>query len=329
MVSAPNLESIASSGGGRLAPPPDFRYVGLSPTGPRAWASHVAGAVGAAATVGAALAYGCPSRELLVTALAATSATVALRRLRVRRSRAERKAARGVSMAIVPWGILVDAEDRQRVLRWAAVRKVDVDTVFGSDAGDSSALWSVVTVETHGESLTGRAPGAVPLERLTVHVEAYADEAAHVAALDLGGEQAGEGPLEPQFEPLLGAARAYLQGAPASSRLSLPPGGYRASALAAANDETVGELRGVLRDRVPRPVDPRAFAAVLAAELHATPLAPDLVELVQCPHPFIAAVAKVAATKLGVARARVGALDEVAPFLMDRDLAAMGAWSAA
>jgi len=109
--------------------------------------------------------------------------------------------------------------------------------------------------------------------------------------------------------------------------LGLPSGGYRQAASCAASEHTVAILRGILRDKTPHRVDPRAFAAVVAAELHATALAEDLVALVQSPHPVIAAVAKVAARKLGVATARVGALDEVAPFLAEQDVAALRGWA--
>jgi hypothetical protein len=311
---------------GLLAPLPDFRYVGLEP-GPRVRAAYVAGLLGAGATAGAAMAFGCPSRGLLLTAATAAVTTYALRRVGGG-PRIERPSGAGaVPMAIVPWGVLIVNEESHRVLRWPAVERVDVDVIYGREGGTSSSLWSVVTVETAGERFMGRAPGAVPLDCLSVHVAAYAEEAAHVAALDLSGDEASEGPMEPEFEPLLAAAREYIVGAPASSRLDLPPGGYRQATARAASERTVAELRGVLRDRRSKRVDPRPFAAVIAAELHAAALAPELVELVQCPHPFIAAVAKAAARKLGVSNARVGALEEVAPFLPDRDVTALEDWA--
>ena len=82
----------------------------------------------------------------------------------------------------------------------------------------------------------------------------------------------------------------------------------------------------MLRDRSTKSADPRAFAAVVAAELRAVELATELVTLTQCPHPVVAAVAKQAARKLGVARARTGTLDEIAPFLHDGDRAQLDAW---
>ena len=85
-------------------------------------------------------------------------------------------------------------------------------------------------------------------------------------------------------------------------------------------------LRRILRDRTPKAADPRAFAAVVAAELHARELVPELVALTQCPHPLVAAVARQAARKLGAACAQTGTLDEVAPFLFEADRARLDAW---
>jgi len=165
----------------------------------------------------------------------------------------------------------------------------------------------------------------VPLERLVVHMEAYARESAHVIALDLDGEIAGEGPCEPELEPVIDAVRAFLHGPPASNRLGLPVAGYRDASPHAPSATCVATLRAILRDRTARSVDPRAFAAVLAAELDAKELVGDLVALVQCPHPLIAAVAKAAAQRLGGGGA-TGGLDEVAPFLRTEDLVALEAW---
>jgi hypothetical protein len=231
-----------------------------------------------------------------------------------------------VAMAIVPWGILVQPDQAPRVLRWAAVKNVQVDVIYGSDEGTPSTLWSVVTIETDHERLAGRAPGAVAIERLIAHVDAYAEEQAQAVALDLEGHRAAEGPFEPVFEPLLSAAReAIAASGPGSTRLGLPAWGYRGG-VDAATPETIAVLRSLLADRAPRSPDPRALAAVLAAELGVKALAPDLVALVQSPHPVVAAVAKGAAQKLGVEPARVGAITEVAPFLHDLDVDTLGLW---
>jgi hypothetical protein len=308
-----------------LAPPPDFRYVGLE-AGPRVQLGLVAGLAGVAATSFATAAFG--MRGMLIAAAGALATSIALRGAGLRNGRLGGWLMHGVPMAIVPWGILVEPAERARVLRWAGVARVDAQTIYGKDTGTPTSRWSVVTVETPREKLSGRAPGAVPIERLLVHHEAYARESSHVMALDLNGEIAGEGPTEPEFSQVLAAARAWLVGAPASQRLGLPAGGYRSAAAAHASPEAVAELRAVLRDRTAKRIDPRAFAAVLAAELGAKDLAEDLVKLEQCPHPLIAAVAKTAARKLGT-DSPTGDLEEVAPFLMAQDVEALEAWAAA
>ena len=93
-----------------------------------------------------------------------------------------------------------------------------------------------------------------------------------------------------------------------------------------ATDKALAVLSSVLRSREPRDADPRAFAAAVAAELHATELLPDLLSLVQCPHPLVAAIAKKGALKLGASNQRVGGLDEVRPFLRDDDATQILAW---
>jgi hypothetical protein len=82
----------------------------------------------------------------------------------------------------------------------------------------------------------------------------------------------------------------------------------------------------VLADRTPKPADPRAFAAVIAAELGARELTPELLALTQCPHPIVAAVARGAARKLGVSRTKTGTLDELGPFLWEGDRPCLEAW---
>ncbi|HEY2510692.1 MAG TPA: hypothetical protein VGI39_07545 [Polyangiaceae bacterium] len=330
-----------------LAPSPDFRYVGLDPgprLGVRGWASLVA----TGTTFGAGMLHEMGPKGALLTVLGASAAALVLHRargpsvygrVRTALSRGARRRARGsgrgiakgaaVAMAIVPWGILVQPDMAPRVLRWAAVRRVSVETIYGRDGGTPMTLWSVVTIETEHERFAGRTPGAVAIERLIAHVDAYAEEQAQEVALDIDGQIAAEGPMEPVIEPLLSAARAsVLGGGQASTRLGLPANGYRGTAEPAshASEETIALLHDVLADRAPRSPDPRPFAAVLAAELGVLRLSDALLELVQSPHPVVAAVAKVAARKLGTMATKVGAVAEVAPFLHERDVEALAAW---
>jgi hypothetical protein len=323
MVEAEPREEASARG---LAPAPDFRYVGLDP-GPRSriglWTSATVGV----ATFGAGLLHGISVRGVLLTAIGALAGALAFRRLGGPHL-AKKWGGQPMAMAIVPWGVILEPGDDRRVLRWPAVTRVHVEMIHGRDAGTPTTLWSVVTVETQGnEKFVGRARGAVSLDRLMAHLDTYAEEQGHLVGLDLDGQRAGEGPVEPDCEPLLGAVREWLDSADASGRLDLPPSGYRGTSARATSVRAVDVLREVLRDRGEKKVDPRAFAAACAAELHASELADDLVPLVQSPHPLIAAVARVAAKKLGVATARSGALEEVAPFLIEQDVETLLRWA--
>src|SRR5512140_177884 len=108
-----------------LAPAPDFRYVGLEP-GPRSrvglWASATLGV----ATLGAGLLHGVTARGVVLTAIAAVAGGLALRRVGGPHL-SRRWNARAVPMAIVPWGVLVEPDDEPRVLRWAAIEKVQLE----------------------------------------------------------------------------------------------------------------------------------------------------------------------------------------------------------
>jgi hypothetical protein len=306
-----------------LAPPPDFRYIGLS-AGSGRRAGVWAGLLGVGA-VGLGLCPGVEVSRFLAMAGATVLAAVAVRRVRNLRTAARESTP--PSLAIVPWGVLVESEDRSSALHWAAIDRVETDTFYGRDLGTPTTRYSLVTIETAHERLVGRVPGAVSLERLVVHLPAYAEEASHVVALDLDGEQRGEGPSEPACEPLLSSARAYVASGLGTGRLDLPARSYRENGgYPPPEHQAVEVLRAILVDRTARDVDPRPFAAVVAAEIGAAVLAPELVELVQSPHPIVAAVAKVAASKLGVPIARVGALEEVEPFLLRRDAEALAAW---
>jgi len=298
-----------------LAAAPDFRWVGLVPgqdLGPRVAASLFLAGGG----VGAGL-----LRELgLIHAavgafLAATGLALVWRRVSAPIRRASTKR---VPFAIVPWGVLVE-EESPRVLRWAAVRSLHVHTMYGRDAAaTTSTLFSYVTLRTEHELFAGRTSGAAPLDRLLVHLEAYASEQNHPVALDLDGETASADPLEPEFERVLSAALEMLLNAPSSHRLGLETS-YRTSGLRAASDTTIDSIRAILRDRREHALDRRPLASVVAAEL---------VALVQSPHPMVAAVAKAAALRLGAPHARVGGVDEVAPFLPQEDVDALRAWIA-
>jgi len=312
---------VAETAERTLAAPPDFRYVGLVPAqelGPRVAASLFLAGGG----VGAGL-----LRELgllhaaLGALVAATGVALVWRRVT---APMRRVGLANVPFAIVPWGVLVDHAETPRVLRWAAIRSLHVHTAYGRDAATPSTLWSFVTLETDRELFAGRTAGAAPLERLLVHLEAYAREQSRRVALDFEETASTSGPLDPEFDRLLGAARTAFASPSRSQRIGIETS-YRATARGAGRD-TIAFLRGVLADRRETALERRPLAAVIAGELGLVELVPDLVRLVQSPHPMVAATAKAAALRLGASRARVGHVDEVAPFLAPEDVEALHAW---
>lgn len=311
------------SGSGDLAPVPDFRYVGLEPV-ENAEASLATVAFGVGACTAFAVAGADARHAFLAGALSSAVAALAVRGAAAARARVRMAGAR---MAVVPWGVLVERDETPRILRWAAVKRIDVLPPLGK--GLFARPTSRVIVETAHDRFEGEAMGSAPLERLVVHLEAYTLEQAVPIALGFADDERPAlalDPDEPFFEPLLSAARAFLRSGGGSTLLGLPPAGYRRASFAAATPSAVELLRAVLARRRRGASDGRAFAAVLAAEIGAHALRPELVALTQSPHPFVAAVAKQAARKLGVSRARTGTLDEVAPFLWEADRGRLDAW---
>jgi hypothetical protein len=237
--------------------------------------------------------------------------------------------ARQTAMAIVPWGIIVDPDDEPRVLRWPGVRRVSVHVKHAMRGGTPVAVDSVVAVDTGRELLAGRALGAVGLERLTVHLRAYAEEAARPVALDLEGtEEAGDGATEPVFAQVLARAGDLCSTGHGAAQLRLPHGGYRAMAARVASPDTLALLRSILEAGPGRGADVRPLASVIAVLVGARDLVPQLLHLVSAPHPIVAAVARAAALHLGAPQSRAGAIDEVAAFLFDEDRERLDRWVA-
>lgn len=232
-------------------------------------------------------------------------------------------------MAIVPWGVIVrpDADD-ERVLPWSGVRRILVEHFHTKDvAGAPATVESYVTVETPRERLAGRAPGHVSLERLIAFLHAYQDESARPVAVDLDGNPLVGDPLDRQgiTTRLLEAVPSYLASSEGRGSLSLEPMSYRDDDSRAPSLGAVRVLRDILRG-TPERADARPLAALLSAEIRAESLLPDLLRLVTSVHPVVAACAKAAALRLGAEPTRVGALEEVAPFLSEEDLSALSAW---
>jgi len=228
--------------------------------------------------------------------------------------------AREVSMAIVPWGVVIDPGAEARILRWSAVRKVDVEVKHTLRGGTPAIVSSVVTVQTEHEVLAGHAVGAVGLESLTVNLDAYADEAARPLATDLDGtEELDEDGIAPVVGLLLRHAQELCSTSQGAARLFLPAGDYRRASLRAPGPETVAVLGRALVGDVPGSADPRPIAALCAAVLGADAVTSRLLRLSNAPHPVVAAVARAVALRLGVAPAKVGSLEELDEFLYEED----------
>jgi hypothetical protein len=304
-----------------FAPAPDFRYVGLEPImAPRLGVAATALGLGAAVTL--ATSSISAGHAVLAGALASSLTAFALRG-----ARTGAVTSGSARMAIVPWGVLVEVDDTPRILRWAAIRKVEIQPSRARRLVVGAAVSSRVAITTEHDRFVGAAAGAVTLEQLVEHVEAYATEQGAPIALELdGGGPACAEVIEPSCEMLLAAARDWLSTAAATAELGLEPAGYRRASALAPTACAVDVLRETLRDRTLREADRRAFAAVVAAELGARALVPDLIALAQCPHVLVAAVARQAARKLGASRAQTGTLDELAPFLFEADREQLEVW---
>lgn len=312
----------------RYAPPPDFRYVWLVPGPSFPALSLVAGTVGIS-SLGLAfgpgeIAWSATSGSLPVglAALGGAVFVVGLCR-RILRPRAP-FGSREVTMAIVPWGIVVEPGAEPRILRWPAIREIDVNVKHTLRGGTPAVVASVVTIRTEREVLSGQAPGGVGLESLTVNLKAYADEASRPPSADLEGREALDAPgSEGEFSPLVGHllrhARDYCSTSRGASELVLPSGGYRRASVRMPGPETRGVLTRALSAEVSGEADPRPLASLVAALIGAEDVVPDLLKISNSPSPLVAAVARASALRLGAAPAKVGPIDELKDFLFEED----------
>jgi hypothetical protein len=237
-------------------------------------------------------------------------------------------ASQATPLAIVPWGVLVHSEPVPRMLRWAAVRSIKVDFIHEMDHATPSTRWSLVTIRTDRETLGGRAPGQISLERLEAYFPRYAEEAARPAALDLDGNCALDEWLQPNFELLLAEARRLICSGELTERLGLMPRSYRDPWPARPSTEAIERLEELLRGGPPESAaDPRPLAALIAAEIGAEEVMGLLRDLTTSPHPLLAAIARASALRLGADVKRVGAVEELSDFVPSRELEQIQSWA--
>ncbi len=312
----------------RLAPPIDFRYIGLDPYQPPR-GGLVAGSLGFVAA-GASVPYFGHLPGAVLLGVAGLSLATCMMQL-FRRPREIPERAEPVAMALFPYGVLIDGPEATRALRWLAVDAIHAHSVHGSENGVATTLYSLVVVEVaegHSEAnrklYAGKTHGGVSVDALAVHLAAYREEQGRGVALSLDPEGGAADPTEPHAEMLVEQATEYLHTADASAELDLSPFDYRGRrdrALPAASEGTFRALRAVLTSRRAEALDRRPLAVALAGLLDLRPLARDVVALVTAPNPLLAALARVVARRLGVDRQTTGTLDEVLPFLDPRDAA--------
>ena len=303
----------------RKVPPPDFRYVSLSPASLPVASATVAGTVGIAG-FGAAF-WSAGHDPVLLSVVGSMAAASALALARSALGFVTGRSVREVPMAVVPWGVLLWPEAGRRVLRWPAVTRVDVDAQHALRGGTPSIEWTRVAVHTERETFAARARGSAGLERLVANLEVYAVEAARPPALDLEGTTPVDDDVtEPIAAHLARHAADLARSARGALRLRLPDNGYRSAGQVSAGPETIEELRAALDADPCAPADARPLACALAAELGARALLPEITGLVSSPHPLTAGFAVATALRLGAPQSRAGSLEELGPFLLDEDL---------
>lgn len=232
-------------------------------------------------------------------------------------------------IAIVPWGVVVHAGTGPRVLRWGAIDSVHVRYEHEIENVTPVIRWSEVTLRARSETIVGRARGLAPLERLEAHLASYAKEAGRPIALDAAATTTAMSDFEPVFPRLLDEVHRSVRAPDAIPELGLDARGYRGGSQRELGPEGLGVLRRWLTEDAPTlGADRRPLAAVLAAELRARALVDVLVQLVTSPHPFVAAVARSAALRLGAELRRVGSLQELSDFVAATELDAMLSWGA-
>lgn len=305
-------------------PPPDFRYVGLEPAPSRGELRARAAASGAA-LFGVGILAGGGAEPLTVAGASLVGVGTAL--FVLRKSATCAAPALGVEyIALVPWGVLIHSPSEPRVWRWGALESVEVRYVHEMDDATPLVKWSVVTLASRRETLVGRAPGYVALDRLEAHLPAYRKEAARAIALDAAGAEVALSDIEPVFSRLLDYARRVVRSPAVLGELGLRCPGYRGGHARPLGADALAVIERWISEPDDTNADKRPLAALLAAELRASTLVDRLLPMVTSPHPFVAAVARAAALKMGADLRRVGALSELSEFIAEPELEAMERW---
>jgi hypothetical protein len=201
-------------------------------------------------------------------------------------ARAPKNGMRLRGFAIVPWGIVLDAEEQVAAIRWSGIHDLDIQYRATHDG----------TVRTRVEVATVR--GCFVGWAWDAHFTALAGQLHDVAAsssralaVNLEGSfTISEG--DPFVERVLDAARRIVH-VESETELCLEARGYRAARGTSLRSElTAAALRSIDLSCVVGAPDPSALIAAIAGELRLASFLPELSRLVNAPHPAVAAIAR-------------------------------------
>lgn len=310
-------------------PPVAFRYVKLSP-GPSI--VGIALSTGTAVSVGAVIAgvtgFSTVGMAIAVFAGATTGMLLGRRGGRL----LPRTGFTPTSMALVPWGVLIEPDENDgaaRVLRWAALKRIHVRHVHSRDAhGTPITERSVVTVETEQTTFIGSSTGAISIENLEAFLDRYIEQSSRPVALDLSGETPlASSPFEACAPALLQRMLRLIETVEGIEELSLISDDFRSSGAYLPTEATTTTITDVLSSSPTGEADPRALGALIAGELGQRGCLSRLLLLATDVHPMVALCARAAALKLGEEPTRCGALDELSHFVQAQDVECLRDWA--
>jgi hypothetical protein len=226
-------------------------------------------------------------------------------------------------MKVRPWGIEIEGP-----VPWHEIECISHERTVRSDGHNrEEVVYSVVRVEVSGKRFGGRCLHESILDALDAVLPLYTAETRRPIALTLratGPEVASTS--TDAFRRLLSATHEFLHTDEGRELSSAESTGYR-EAKRHVRPETGLTLTRFLLE-APQGADRAPMAAVLAAELGVRGVTDELLELTLSPNPFVAAICRAAAQRLGVHPSRSFPVNEVAPFIDTAVIQAMESWAA-
>ncbi|NUP08643.1 MAG: hypothetical protein HOW73_21555 [Polyangiaceae bacterium] len=230
---------------------------------------------------------------------------------------------RRVALQIVPWGIVTAT-----VHGWGDISQLVHESVQQAP-GTNDRGWphrkSFVYTDIGGERFQSVCDFQPTLDKLPKLIRSFAAEAERPIALDLEGKDGIDPEDTGVFRRVLSSARNLAQSDLGTTLVDVATDDYR-SMSRTLREDGIEMLRAMLR-AYPKASDTAPLASILAAELHATPLIPELVGLMRSPSPFVASVARAAAIRLGSGTGAFRRYRALRSFLEDSEVRAIEAWT--